>query len=76
MKLTKEELQKVQEVNTAVQTFKLKLGEIELHKVALLDRVRLAQKEFEELEQFLADKYGSDAVIDIKTGEIKHNGKD
>lgn len=74
MKLTKEELGRVQEVNSAVQTFKMKLGELELHKAAILARVSVAQKDFEDLERVLADKYGSDAVIDMKTGEVTHNG--
>jgi hypothetical protein len=76
MKLTDDELRNVRNANAELQNYKLKLGELELHKAALLSRVERVQFQFEALEKELVEKYGADAVIDIKTGEVKHDGKD
>jgi hypothetical protein len=76
MKLTEQELKNVRETNAAVQDFKLRLGELELQKAAVLARVSVLQSKFEELEAQLTVKYGADSVINLKTGEVKTNGQD
>lgn len=76
MKLTEQELKDVRETNAAVQDFKLRLGELELQKAAVLARVSVLQSKFEELEAQLTVKYGADSVINLKTGEVKTNGQD
>ena len=76
MKLTEQELKNVRETNAAVQEFKLRLGELELQKAAVLARVSVLQSKFEELEAQLTVKYGADSVINLNTGEVKTNGQD
>lgn len=76
MKLTEQELKDVRETNAAVQEFKLRLGELELQKAAVLARVSVLQSKFEELEAQLTVKYGADSVINLVTGEVKTNGQD
>lgn len=76
MKLTEQELKDVRETNAAVQEFKLRLGELELQKAAVLARVSVLQSKFEELEAQLTVKYGADSVINLNTGEVKNNGQD
>ena len=76
MKLTEQELKDVRETNAAVQEFKLRLGELELQKAAVLARVSVLQSKFEELEAQLTVKYGADSVINLNTGEVKTNGQD
>lgn len=76
MKLTEQELKDVRETNAAVQEFKLRLGELELQKSAVLARVSVLQSKFEELEAQLTVKYGADSVINLNTGEVKTNGQD
>ena len=73
--LTEQELKEVRETNALVQNFKLKLGELEMHRIAIADQVRAAQSRFDAVEAASVQKYGADAIIDIKTGEVR-NGKD
>ena len=73
--LTEQELKEVRETNALVQNFKFKLGELEMHRIAIADQVRAAQSRFDAVEAALVQKYGADAIIDIKTGEVR-NGKD
>ncbi len=72
MKLTQEELTKVQEMNTRFTKAKLTLGDLELTKHEMLREVDSLKLEFDENERQLIAKYGVDAVINIKTGEITH----
>ena len=72
MKLTQEELTKVQEMNTRFAKAKLTLGDLELTKHEMLKEVDNLKLEFDENERQLIAKYGVDAVINIKTGEITH----
>ena len=46
-----------------------------MHRIAIADQVRAAQSRFDAVEAALVQKYGADAIIDIKTGEVR-NGKD
>jgi hypothetical protein len=50
------------------------LGDIELTKQDLLVEIANLKKEFVANEKSLIEKYGADAVINVKTGEIT-NGK-
>lgn len=72
MKLTQEELTKVQEMNTRFTKAKLTLGDLELTKHEMLREIDNLKLEFDENERQLIAKYGVDAVINIKTGEITH----
>jgi wobble nucleotide-excising tRNase len=68
--LTHEELNKIQEMNTRFAKAKLALGDLELTKHDMLKEVDKLRLEFEENEKQLISKYGKDAVINMKTGEV------
>jgi hypothetical protein len=68
--LTQEELNKIQEMNTRFAKAKLALGDLELTKYDMLKEVDKLRLEFEENEKQLISKYGKDAVINMKTGEV------
>jgi len=68
--LTQEELNKIQEMNTRFAKAKLSLGDLELTKYDMLKEVDKLRLEFEENEKQLISKYGKDAVINMKTGEV------
>ena len=70
MKITDEELSKIHEMNTRFGKAKLTLGDIELTKYEMLKEIDKLKEEFEENEKHLISKYGADAVINMKTGEI------
>jgi hypothetical protein len=70
--ITSEELTKIQEMNTRFTKAKLTLGDLELTKHEMLREIDNLKLEFDENERQLIAKYGVDAVINIKTGEITH----
>lgn len=70
--ITSEELTKIQEMNTRFTKAKLTLGDLELTKHEMLREIDNLKLEFDENERQLIAKYGIDAVINIKTGEITH----
>jgi hypothetical protein len=69
-KITSEELAKIHEMNTKYGKAKMTLGDIELTKHEMLKEIDKLKQEFDENEKYLIDKYGVDAVINMKTGEI------
>jgi len=73
-KLSKEELETLQGLQREFADAKLTLGELEVQKMQVLQKVDLLKKAFAEQEKQLVEKYGEKAVINIKTGEI--NGED
>jgi len=75
-KVTGEELQKLQTIQTQFQGLKLQLGDIELHKQSVIQDVNELKSQFKLLEESLMKKYGDNSVVNIKTGEIteKENG--
>ena len=70
VKVTEEELAKIQEMTNEFNKLKLGLGDIELNKQGLLKHIDVLKKEFAEHEQILIQKYGADAVINIQTGQV------
>jgi len=75
-KVTSEELQQLQTVQTQFQSLKLQLGDIELHKQSVINDINELKSQFKLIEESLMKKYGKDSVVNIKTGEIteKENG--
>jgi len=69
-KLSKKELETIQELNTEFNKIKVQLGDVELQKHGLCLRVEQIKSEFSLNEKALAEKYGSDAVINLETGEV------
>lgn len=72
--LTAEELDKIQALQRTFTQAKISLGDIELSKQDLLHEISKLKQEFVANEKNLIEKYGADAVINVKTGEIT-NGK-
>jgi hypothetical protein len=72
MTLTEQELEKIKSMHGDFVKAKIALGDIELTKQDMLKQIESMRKEFEENEKQLIEKYGKDAIINIKTGEIKN----
>ena len=70
MKLTQEELELVQTLNTDFTKLKISLGNLELQKQSILSEVDNLKLKFIENETELINKYGADSVINIQTGEV------
>jgi hypothetical protein len=70
MKLTQEELELVQTLNTDFTKLKISLGNLELQKQSILTEVDNLKLKFIENETDLINKYGADSVINIQTGEV------
>ena len=69
-KLSKKELETIQELNTEFNKIKVQLGDLSLQKHGLCLRVEEIKAEFQKNEKALAEKYGTDAVINLETGEV------
>jgi len=76
--LTEQELSSLTELNTNFAKAKMGLGDLEIQKSMLLNDIAGMKREFEAHEKALIEKYGDDAIINLKTGEItyENNGKD
>lgn len=70
VKLTEEELKLIQEMNNEFNKAKLSLGDLELQKHGLLKQIEVIREGFSKNELDIIQKYGADAVINIKTGEV------
>lgn len=70
--LTEEEHNFIKEGSANYTKVKIALGEIELQKQGLLEQAQLIVKSFNENEKVLIEKYGSNAVINMQTGEVTH----
>lgn len=70
VKLTEEELSFIKKGAADFNKIKLSLGEIELQKQGLIKRAEEITDIFRNNEKVLIEKYGSDAVINMQTGEV------
>jgi hypothetical protein len=68
--LTNEELKKIQDLNADFNKAKISLGDLELQKQNILKNIEEIRQGFAENELELIAKYGEDAIINIKTGEV------
>jgi hypothetical protein len=68
--LQKEELEKIQSMNSEFTKLKIALGETELQKQTIINAVNELKTSFAVQEKMLIDKYGAEAVINIQTGEV------
>tara|TARA_R110002020_G_scaffold193468_11_gene393847 strand:- start:8956 stop:9210 length:255 start_codon:yes stop_codon:yes gene_type:complete len=76
-KLEEKELKTLQELNARYGKLKIMLGELELRKADVIEEVKDIKQLFVLEEKKLIDKYGSDTVVNLQTGEIttkKENG--
>jgi hypothetical protein len=76
-KLTNEELGLIQQMNSDYSKMKMAIADAEIQKESLLRSMEQLRSDFANHEKLLIDKYGSDAVINMQTGEVtkKENGK-
>ena len=74
--LTEEELGKTQAMHNEFNKLKAHLADVSLQKHGLLKQIDFLRNDFSQHENILMEKYGTDAVINIQTGEItrKENG--
>ena len=70
MFLTKEELAKIQEMNTEFTKLKMAIGDVELQKNGLLKAVDVLKNDFASHEIELIGNYGQDSEINVQTGEV------
>ena len=68
--ITKEELNKIQEMNADFTKAKMAIGDIELQKQGLMRHIDAMKAEFSHHEKMLIEKYGKDSVINVQTGEV------
>lgn len=70
MKLEEKEFEKLKELNTALVRLKLSIADVEIRKHALLKESDGLRTLMLEQEQELINKYGTDSVINMQTGEV------
>ena len=68
--VSKEELERIQTMNSDFAKAKMALGELELNKQGILGQINAMRQEFSEYERILISKYGQDSVINLQTGEV------
>ena len=68
--ITKEELNKIQEMNADFTKAKMAIGDVELQKQNIIRHIDAMKVEFSQHEKMLIEKYGKDSVINIQTGEV------
>jgi len=71
MKLSKEELKELQDLNTEFSKKKMQIGEIEVQKSFIISEINQIKLQFAQNEKKLIDKYGKDSVINLQTGEVQ-----
>ena len=70
LKLTENELNFIKEGSSDYNKIKVSLGEIELQKQLLFSQAEKIVTAFSNNEKILIEKYGSDSVINMKTGKV------
>jgi hypothetical protein len=73
--LTEQEFSLLTELNTEFAKAKMGLGDLEIQKSMLLNDISAMKREFDAQEKNLIEKYGADAIINLKTGEITYEEK-
>lgn len=71
IKLTEEELKRIQNLNQDFTKAKLDIADNFLRILGLVDNISDLRKAFAVDEKALSEKYGENASIDIATGEVK-----
>ena len=69
--LTAEELETVQKLNQQFVQTKIALADAVAQQAALVEALKDVQSAFKAEEKKLADKYGKNATVDMRTGEVK-----
>lgn len=74
-KVTKAELEKIQQAVGTVNRLTNQLGQMEIAKSATIGQIQDAQKLVQEEQKSLEEKYGS-VTISLETGEITETKED
>ena len=75
-KLKDEELKKVQELNQQFLQTKIEIADAFVALVKKVPNLDAVQGQFGQLEKELIASYGENAVIDLRTGEVKEPEKE
>ena len=70
-KLTQEELKSIQDLNQRFMNTKVAIADAVVSQTAMVESLGKIQAEFKEVEAKMTEKYGENATIDLKTGEVK-----
>tara|TARA_R110002012_G_scaffold317513_1_gene534161 strand:+ start:2181 stop:2420 length:240 start_codon:yes stop_codon:yes gene_type:complete len=73
MKLNKEELQSLTDLNKEFVEKKVLLGDAVIVQGGLMQEVNVIRAKFAQEEQNLIKKYGADSVINLQSGEVTKN---
>ena len=76
MKLSKEELEAIQQMNAEYNRLRLNIADLEMQKHSVLMALDSLREKFSNHERLLIERYGEDAVINMKTGEITKKEKE
>ena len=71
MKLSEEQLKNVQDLQNEFSNNKLRLGDLVYQQSFLVKKIDELKDQFVTMEKGLIKEFGQDAVIDLKTGEVK-----
>ena len=74
-KISEDQLKEIQGINNKFLQAKVGIADAELNKAKLIAEINALQAEFKAIEQKLIEEYGNDAVVDLKTGEVKPPAK-
>ena len=71
MKLETKELETIKDLNKEFSTLKVSLGEAELQKLVIVEKIQALKLNYKDLEDQLIKNSGSISVIDLETGDVK-----
>ena len=69
--LTEEELKSIQDINQRFMNTKVAIADAVVSQGQMIESLSTIQNEFRDLEKELTKKYGENATIDLRTGEVK-----
>jgi len=69
--LTEEELKSIQDINQRFMNTKVAIADAVVSQKQMIEALDTIQQEFRDLEKGLTVKYGENATIDLRTGEVK-----
>jgi hypothetical protein len=75
IKLTEQELEFIKTGTSEYNKIKMSIGEYELQKQNLVLQAEKIREAFSNNEKILIEKYGTDSVINIQTGEVTQKEK-
>jgi septal ring factor EnvC (AmiA/AmiB activator) len=76
MNLTKEELEAIQQMKAEYNRLRMNISDLEKQKHSVLMMLDSLREKFSNHERLLIERYGEDAVINMKTGEITKKEKE